>query len=310
MADPLDVLRTPIEPVDPDPAFASSLRERLRRAILDSAGGAMTTTTGEISTDKRAPSAPAWGPDVTPYIGVYDGRRALDWYVEVFEAEQRGEPYVMPDGSIGHAEIGIGDAVVMVAGGAPGAPEVMAPHVEPAPGILAAYSIFVAVPDVDATIERALAGGASLERPATDEPYGRTGVIRDPFGHRWMVHTPPARATRARQGDVGYVTIGVRDAERAKDLFEAVLGWRFQPGSVDQGWQVADARPDTGLWGGRDGDEVGATLCFRVDDIASAVRTIREHGGTADEPSAAPYGQLVECTDGAGLRFQVWQPAD
>ena len=308
MADPLDVLRTPIEPVDPDPAFAADLLQRLPRAILDATGGGMATTAD--TTDKRTPSTPAWGPDVTPYIGVYDGRRALDWYVEVFEAEQRGEPYVMPDGSIGHAEIGIGDAVVMVAGGAPGAPEVMAPHVEPAPGILAAYSIFVAVPDVDATIERALEGGASLERPATNESYGRTGVIRDPFGHRWMVHTPPARATRARQGDVGYVTIGVRDAERAKDLFEAVLGWRFQPGSVDQGWQVADARPDTGLWGGRDGDEVGATLCFRVDDITTAVRTIREHGGTADEPSAAPYGQLAECTDGAGLRFQVWQPAD
>ena len=167
MADPLDVS---VPPSNRDPDLHAAALTAIQRAILtpQSRNGHDSRTT-----DKRAPSTPAWGPDVTPYIGVYDGRRALDWYVEVFEAEQRGEPYVMPDGSIGHAEIGIGDAVVMVAGGAPGAPEVMAPHVEPAPGILAAYSIFVAVPDVDATIQRALDGGAALERAAR-MIYGRT----------------------------------------------------------------------------------------------------------------------------------------
>jgi uncharacterized glyoxalase superfamily protein PhnB len=305
MADPLDVLRTPVEPVSPDPAFAAGLRERLRRAILDPEGGAMTSTTSSAA-EKTTPSEPAWGPAVAPYLGVYDGLRALDWYIEVFHAERRGELYMMPDGSLGHAELGIGDAVVMLAGGAPGSPEITAPQLEPAPGILAAYSIFVAVPDVDATIQRALDNGASLERPATDEPYGRSGVIRDPFGHRWMVHTPPARATRVRQGDLAYVTIAVRDAERSKDLFQAVLGWRFEPGSVDQGWQVADTRPDAGLWGGQ--DDPGALLCFRVDDVEAAVRIVREHGGTAEEPESAPYGRLADCTDGQGLRFQLWQP--
>src|SRR4029450_419063 len=46
------------------------------------------------------------------------------------------------------------------------------------------------VPDVDAAVERARAVGATVERPATDAPYGRTGVILDPYGHRWMLQTP------------------------------------------------------------------------------------------------------------------------
>jgi uncharacterized glyoxalase superfamily protein PhnB len=304
MADPLDVLRSPIEPVDPDPTFAADLRARLQRALLGDPGGAMTT---EAPVEKRTPSAPAWGPDVTPYLGVYDGMRALDWYVEVFAAERRGEPYVMPDGSIGHAEIGIGDAVVMIAGGAPGSEPAPVAAAEAAPGV-PTHSIFVAVPDVDATIQRAVELGADLERPATDESYGRSGVIRDPFGHRWLVHTPPARATRARQGDLGYYTIAVRDAERSKDLLQAVLGWRFEPGSVEQGWQVVDTRPAAGLWGGQ--DDVGALLCFRVDDVEAGIAAVREHGGTAEEPSQEPYGLLADCTDGQGLRFQLWQPPD
>jgi uncharacterized glyoxalase superfamily protein PhnB len=300
MTDPLDVLRAPIDPVDPDPTFAADLRARLQRAILGFPGGDMTT-------EKRTPSAPAWGPDVTPYLGVYDGMRALDWYVDVFEGERRGDPYVLPDGSIGHAEIGIGDAVVMLAGGAPGSEPPARVAAEPGPG-LPTHSIFVAVPHVDATIERAVDRGAELERPASDESYGRTGVIRDPFGHRWMIYSPAARATRARQGDLAYVTLAVRDAERSKELFQAVLGWRFEPGSVEQGWQVVDTRPDAGLWGGQ--DEVGPLLCFRVDDVEAAIRAVREHGGTAEEPAQAPYGRLADCSDGQGLRFQVWQPAE
>src|SRR5919205_492503 len=105
MTDPLDALRAPVEPVDPDPIFA----ERLRQAVLNPVGGTMTETVAEIT--ESEPAELAWPPRLTPYIMVADARRAIGWYVEVFGATQRGAPYVDADGTIGHAELGIGDAV-------------------------------------------------------------------------------------------------------------------------------------------------------------------------------------------------------
>ena len=63
----------------------------------------------------RVEREPAWPPTLTPYIVVSDARRARDWYVEVFGAQRRGELHVNADGTIGHAEVGIGDAVLMFA---------------------------------------------------------------------------------------------------------------------------------------------------------------------------------------------------
>lgn len=83
MTDPLEALRAPVVPVEPDPIFAARLRERLQRALLQPTGGAMTTTTGqEASAQVRT---------LTPYLCVDDGRHALRWYAEVFGAEVRVE---------------------------------------------------------------------------------------------------------------------------------------------------------------------------------------------------------------------------
>ncbi len=295
MSDPLDALRAPVAPEEPDAAFAAALRTRLERAVLDPGGAALTSTPTDTA-------RLAWPPAVTPYIGVPDALRAIDWYVDVFDAERRGEPYVMPDGSVGHAEVGIGDAVLMLAGGAPGTPGDVPPPDIPR------FSLHVQVPDVDATVARAVAAGADLERPPGDQPYGRTGVIRDPFGHRWMVQTPPARASRVRHGDIGYVSIGVPDAQRAKNFYGAVLGWRFSPGSVEDGWQVEGPTPPVGMWGGATAPEV--QLCYRVADLAAAVGRVRAQGGEAAEPERKPYGRLADCTDDQGIRFQLWEPAD
>lgn len=247
------------------------------------------------------PTELAWPPALTPYIAVADARRALDWYVEVFEAERRGDPYVMSDGSIGHAELGIGDAVLMVSEEYP-EESVHAP----AAGGGNSVSLHVQVPDVDATVRRALDGGAELTRSVTDQPYGRTGVIHDPFGHRWMVMTPPARATRARHGDVGYVTMAVSDTHKAREFYGAVLGWSFSPGNVEDGWRVEGPTPMAGLSGGHARPE--GWLCYRVADIDTAVQRVRGLGGEAGEPADQPYGRLAECADDQGMRFHLWQP--
>jgi uncharacterized glyoxalase superfamily protein PhnB len=240
---------------------------------------------------------------LTPYLAVDDARRAIDWYARVFDGIA-GEPIVMPDGRIGHAEVRIGDATLALA------------DEHPELGLLGpnsrggvTQSIVIEVSDADTVMDRAVASGARLERPARDEPYGRMGVIVDPFGHRWMVNTPPAPESttsaaggRAR-GDVAYLTYSVPDDERAKEFYDAVLGWRFTPGTVDRGWQIEGTAPRAGLHGGQPGSAI--TAMFYVDDLDAAVRTVRERGGRAADAELRPYGRSAECVDDQGAAFQL-----
>ncbi|MGH3716874.1 MAG: VOC family protein [Micromonosporaceae bacterium] len=128
-----------------------------------------------------------WPPTLTPYVAVPDARRALQWYSDVLGATPRGEPYEMPDGSIGHAEVGIGNAVLMFADSTDGVPVAA-----PSGGGPHSHTLHLQVADTDATTARAAAHGAQVERQPEDQPYGRVAVIVDPFGHRWMFNTPPA----------------------------------------------------------------------------------------------------------------------
>lgn len=251
---------------------------------------------------------------LTPYLAVNDARGALEWYVQAFAAERRGDPVVMTDGRVGHAELAFGAHVLMLADEFP---EMGRQGPRARGGV--SQTIVLEVADVDATVERAVAHGARLLRQVADEPYGRTGVIEDPFGHRWMVETQvgqglssaPASAEAPsaalpRHGELGYVTLGMPDADRAREFFGDVLGWRFTSGSVEQGWQVEGIRPMAGLWGGALAPEV--QLCFRVDDLDAAVRRVIANGGRAQEPTLEPYGRLVDCADDQGLQFQLWEP--
>lgn len=121
---------------------------------------------------------------VTPSLTVAGAVKALEFYGAVFGATERMR-FPGPDGTIAHAEIQIGDSVVIVEdedpqrgtkapppGGLPGSPA----------------SLFIYVEDVDAVIARAVELGATLQRPAEDQFYGdRDGYIVDPFGHGWTV---------------------------------------------------------------------------------------------------------------------------
>ncbi|MGW5049689.1 VOC family protein [Actinokineospora sp. NPDC004072] len=286
--DPLAALRALDTPADPDPGFAAELRQRLRRAVLTWKETTVTQT-----------AAPAAGPAISPYIVVADAAAALDFYAAAFAAERRGEPVVMPDGAIGHAELTVGDAVLMLADAAAAGDT---PVAAPVPGQPAAHTLHLRVPDVDAAFARAIRAGARAEREPADYPYGRLAVLVDPFGHRWMLAAHPAAP---RPGDVGYVTKVVGDAELARDFYGAVLGWTFSPGSVEGGWQV-DGR-QVGLWAGT-GAPPRVDLCFRVADIDAALRAVREHGGTAGAVEDKPYGRFADCVDPEGAAFQLWQP--
>jgi uncharacterized glyoxalase superfamily protein PhnB len=302
MTDPFEALREPGSTAAPDPGFTGRLRARLAREVFASPGGTMSQQT----TATRAEHEPVWPPALTPYIVVADARRAADWYVAVLGAERRGEPYVNADGTIGHAEVGLGDAVLMFAEASGLWPDV--PVRAPDSPATFSHTLHLKVDDVDGTTERARQAGASVEREPTDQPYGRGSVIVDPFGHRWMLLRPPARATRLRQGDVANVTMRARDAHRAKEFYEAVLQVPFTSGHPGT-WRAGETRPPLGILPARDA-EPEVQLSYRVDDIAAAVERVRAAGGRADEPERRRFGLSCECADGQGATFRLWQPAD
>jgi uncharacterized glyoxalase superfamily protein PhnB len=283
MTDPFSQLRRPAERIDPDPAFAAALRTRLQRALL---------------------AVPTGGPTVlTPYLAVRDARAAIDWYTDALGARLVGDPYVMDDDRIGHAEIEIGGATLYLS------------DEHPELGIVApeerrvSVTLHLAVPDVDASIARAAELGATMERPARDEPYGRTGVVIDPYGHRWMLQTPrPAPVEPrppVRPGDAVYLTLQVPDGARARDFYGAVLGWSAVPGRVPDGWQVEGPVPMVGIGGGS--DEPGMVPMYAVDDIEVAVAVVRSAGGQAGDIDRQPYGLTTLCRDDQGLPFYLGQ---
>jgi PhnB protein len=120
----------------------------------------------------------------TPYLVVDRAAKALDFYARAFGAAERMR-MPGPGGKVGHAEIKIGDSVIMLADEHP---EMGARGPRAYGG--AAVSLHLYVPDVDATVKQAVAAGAKVLQPVEDKFYGdRMGTIEDPFGHHWHVST-------------------------------------------------------------------------------------------------------------------------
>lgn len=235
-----------------------------------------------------------------PYLAVRNARAAIAWYVDALGAREVGDRYVMDDDRIGHAELDVGGATLYLADEHP-----EYGLVGPAEG-RTSVSLHLSVSDVDATVDRAVQTGATLVRAVEEAPYGRTGVIVDPFGHRWLLQTPARPpAPGPRPGDAVYLTLQVPDGARARDFYEAVLGWSAAPGRVEDGWQVEGTTPMVGIWGGR--AETGAVPMYAVDDIEVAVAAVRTAGGTAGEVERQPYGLSALCRDDQGLPFWLGQ---
>ena len=122
-------------------------------------------------------------PQVIPYLIVDGAAQAIDFYTSVLGASQRGDRMQMPDGKIGHAELSIGDSVIMLADESPDWGAAGPRTVGGTP-----VTIHVYLEDVDDVFAKALAAGATEVRAVTDEFYGdRSGQFDDPWGHRWNV---------------------------------------------------------------------------------------------------------------------------
>ena len=120
---------------------------------------------------------------VTPYLSVSNAGEALDWYRRALGATEvmRFEH----EGKIGHAEIRIGDSIIMLSDEWP-----EGGHLSPRSLGGTPVSLHVYVDDVDTAFARAIDAGATEERAVQDQFYGdRTGTFLDPFGHRWSLGT-------------------------------------------------------------------------------------------------------------------------
>ncbi|MBP3083260.1 VOC family protein [Mycolicibacterium fortuitum] len=300
--DPLTVLNGNDQPVSPDPAFAARLRARLESALTlpERTQGVDMSGTETAIAELNEPSAATAPPRsaVVPYLTVPDARAAIAWYVDALGAVKIGEPIVMDDGRIGHAELELAGGVLYLADEYPEiglkAPSPQANSV----------SLMLEVPDTDAALERARILGAQVQREPYENYGTRNAAIIDPSGHRWMLSGPATGATvQIQHGDVGYVAVWAPDAERAAAFYGHVLGWTYDPATG----QVTNTRQPIGISG-----VAGAgTLfcCYAVTDLDGARRAIVSGGGEPGQTREFDFGTVLEATDPTGAPFAVFLPA-
>ncbi len=120
--------------------------------------------------------------EMFPYLRVKHADKAIDFYTRAFGVTEKFR-LTEPGGRIGHAELDFGGAIVMLS---EEYPELGFVGPETIGGT--SMSIHLHVDDCDAAIRRAVSEGAKLVREPSDAFYGeRSGTVRDPFGHEWMI---------------------------------------------------------------------------------------------------------------------------
>src|SRR5438309_9387440 len=123
-------------------------------------------------------------PRVTPYLAIDGAADAIEFYKKILGATERFR-MPGPDGRVGHAEIQIGDSVIMMADTSP-----EMNFLDPKKLGNSTVNLVVYVEDVDKTFKEALAAGATETQAVEDKFYGdRAGQFEDPWGHRWDVMT-------------------------------------------------------------------------------------------------------------------------
>jgi PhnB protein len=123
---------------------------------------------------------------ITPYLVIKGAAQAIEYYKKVFGATETVR-IGGPDGKIGHAELKIGNSIIMLADENPG---MGAGHASASTMGGSPVSLYLYLPEVDKVVERAVAEGAKIVKPVQDQFYGdRSGFLQDPFGHYWGVAT-------------------------------------------------------------------------------------------------------------------------
>jgi predicted enzyme related to lactoylglutathione lyase len=304
MPDPFDALRTAPTPIHPDPVFAARLRARVEQALHRVSGGESIMSTSVV--DSQPTASRVQQGDIT-YVSLWvpDVRRAAEFFESVLAwtyapGEGIPEKTRRVDGlSVPHGIVGVADAVRELTGRGL---ELRAPE-------RSTMYLFFAVDNIETAIERVRAGGGQALAPE-DGPHGRVSDCVDDQGMPFGLHQVPAGSLRAttgqgRQGDVAYITLEVTDSTRARVFFGAVMGLQFTPGRAEDGWNVNDILPMSGLQGGH--HQTTVVPMYRVDHVGTAVERVRAAGGTASDPAQQPYGFTADCTDDQGTHFYLGQ---
>ncbi len=176
-----------------------------------------------VESDTTTTSPPVERPGALPYLVVADPRRAIDWYTSILGAVLRGEPIVMDDGRIGHAELEMEGGVIYLAAEFPDlglrAPE---------------YRQGLGEPDAPRGRHRRRRRSRRPRR-SRGHPRAVRGA-RNPHRRRRRPVRPSLDADRSvreqgrrrdRSGDIGYMALSTPDAARARRFYATVLGWEF-----------------------------------------------------------------------------------
>lgn len=158
------------------PGQSRSTHRRRKAVVMTNAGRAATTAEVKPIPDNY--------PQIVPYLCVEGASAAIEFYRSVFGATERMR-MAEPDGRLGHAELEIGAAVIMLSDEFPDLGVLAPKAIGGTPVTMTLY-----VEDVDDVFTRAIGAGATVLRPVENQFYGdRTGQFEDPFGHRWSVAT-------------------------------------------------------------------------------------------------------------------------
>lgn len=121
---------------------------------------------------------------ITPYLTVKNAAQAIAFYERAFGAKERAR-MTMPDGKVGHAELMMGDSIIMLADEFPEYGNKSPQTLQGSPVGLALY-----VEDVDRQFQQAVEAGATVKEAVADKFWGdRAGTLVDPFGHQWSLLT-------------------------------------------------------------------------------------------------------------------------
>jgi PhnB protein len=330
--DPFEMLAAPAPDlaVAPRAEFALDLRRRIEAELFPTVDTPERTTV--MSTSESLTTATATQ-RIVPYLCCRGAAGALDFYARAFGAIEQSR-MVGDDGRVGHAEITIQGARIMLADEHPEVDVFSPAHYGGS-----AVGLNLDVDDCDALYEQAVAAGATGLRPPADQFYGsRSATVADPYGHRWFLNTrvedlsgadmarraadqgyayeepepatSPVLAPSAPSDpiEIGYVTMATTDTERAARFFGSLFGWQFEAGNAGDGYaHIANTTLPMGFT--PDGVGQAPTLYFRVASIEQFSSRVRELGGTVVSIDSYASGGSATCQDDQGATFLLWEPA-
>lgn len=180
------------------------------------------------------------------------------------------------------------------------------------PGEAAAWTVYLASDDVDATA-RAVeqAGGQVLLGPSRIPPYGAMAYAADPTGARfgiWQAGALPGVTVYDEPGSLTWEEAVVVDPDAAKSFYSSVFGYRFDPvpGDVDYALFALDGEPLGGLGAVGDDEQPGWRAYFAVTDADVALTLAQDRGGRVLMPAVdTPWGRLARVADPFGAELTL-----